>query len=222
MVSHSRREQTSRNSCAICILKKAAAISFQVASLLSIARQVSVLKHRFLLPPDCQDWFYHCLKWHGYFCACRVGWRMPVGLMISQRIMPVVDNEPSVENDAESVAAYFNLSCAPRASNNGPQNTPDGNGRLWPPLCEICKVSSNHRSISEISEGAASALQGPNRSCTTSANSFPKLLNCTPHPHTQPLQRIRRKQFLGSEDPPIEEFPPFAHVPLFRSIHAVF
>lgn len=73
------------------------------------------------------------------------GWRMPVGLMISQRIMPVMDNEPSVENDAESVAAYFNLSCAPRASNNGPQNTPDGNGRLWPPLCEICKGSCDNR-----------------------------------------------------------------------------
>lgn len=73
------------------------------------------------------------------------GWRMPVGLMISQRIMAVRDDEPGVENDAESVAAFFNSSCAPRVANNGPKNTPDGNGELWTPLCERCKGSCDNR-----------------------------------------------------------------------------
>ncbi len=52
----------------------------------------------------------------------------------------VVRNDPKVEDDAESMAAFFSGGmCAGRTVDNGPVNTDDKKGARWQPLCSRCK-----------------------------------------------------------------------------------
>lgn len=67
------------------------------------------------------------------------GWVVPVGYMLYQNIMPFVANNASVQNDAESAAAYFGKVCAARVANNGPTLTQNGTGAKWDELCGACK-----------------------------------------------------------------------------------
>ena len=49
-------------------------------------------------------------------------------------------SDPDIEDDAELIAAFFEETCAPRTSQNGPVNTEDGKGALWEDeLCSACK-----------------------------------------------------------------------------------
>jgi melanoma-associated antigen p97 len=66
------------------------------------------------------------------------GWSMAVGYMVTEGIMAPVNNLPNVENDAETVAAFFNTTCAPRTSGNGPANGANNTGALWPGICTGC------------------------------------------------------------------------------------
>ena len=65
---------------------------------------------------------------------------MPVGLMINQGIMPVVRNDADVADDAESVAAFFSKTCAPRLADNGPKSSAQGTGQKWDNMCSACSV----------------------------------------------------------------------------------
>eukprot|EP00210_Caulerpa_lentillifera_P001840 g1769.t1 len=68
------------------------------------------------------------------------GWRIPVGTLLAEvEDFRVVSDYDDVEDDAESVAGFFDGVCAPRVSENGPMNTEDGEGELWDPLCTACK-----------------------------------------------------------------------------------
>lgn len=94
------------------------------------------------------------------------GWVIPVGYLLYQNIMPFVTANTSVQNDAESVASFFNGTCAARANARGPailsvrdcvcmayvfwcmQCVPavtpiclpqNGTGTKWDALCGICK-----------------------------------------------------------------------------------
>eukprot|EP00210_Caulerpa_lentillifera_P006825 g6524.t1 len=74
------------------------------------------------------------------------GWRIPVGTLLDEVDSFRVDTElDKIEDDAELVAAFFSEVCAPRVSENGPNNTDDGAGASWNPLCTACKgdCSSN-------------------------------------------------------------------------------
>lgn len=82
------------------------------------------------------------------------GWDVPIGTMISTRVMDVVDNEADVENDAESAAAFFKSICAARTSDNGPQNSQDGLGQTWSSLCTACKGDCSNNEIYYGYEGA--------------------------------------------------------------------
>lgn len=63
------------------------------------------------------------------------GWAVPVGALVASGAMPVVDNDPNIQNDAESVAAFFSEVCAPRVTPDGPTN----GGTAWDGLCSACK-----------------------------------------------------------------------------------
>lgn len=66
------------------------------------------------------------------------GWRMPLGTLLSNDNAQLVSDIADVEDDAEIIASYFSVTCAPRTSSNGPRNTDDGDGALWDPLCTGC------------------------------------------------------------------------------------
>lgn len=51
------------------------------------------------------------------------GWVVPVGVMLNENVMPYVATNANVQNDAESVASFFDKVCAPRVANNGPTIT---------------------------------------------------------------------------------------------------
>lgn len=82
------------------------------------------------------------------------GWDIPVGTLISTRVMKVVDNIPNVENDAESAADFFSNICAARTSDNGPMNSQDGLGFTWNSLCTGCKGDCSNNEIYYGYEGA--------------------------------------------------------------------
>ena len=65
-----------------------------------------------------------------------------MGALIANGTIPLVSNNPSVENDAESVAAFFGGTCA---AGNGPLNIVDGEGASWEPLCTACKLHHQKR-----------------------------------------------------------------------------
>lgn len=73
------------------------------------------------------------------------GWAVPVGYMVGTGIMPVPRHEANVQDDAEAVSKFFSSSCAGRTADNGPIITPDGNGKLWEPLCSACKAGDANR-----------------------------------------------------------------------------
>lgn len=50
--------------------------------------------------------------------------------------MPAVRADAKVQPDAQSLAAFFNKTCAPRATRNGPLV----GGGAWEGLCTGCKV----------------------------------------------------------------------------------
>lgn len=57
--------------------------------------------------------------------------------------MPRVSELPNVEDDAESIAAFFGDVCAPRANTstvNAPVITANGSGAQWDELCDACEV----------------------------------------------------------------------------------
>jgi len=64
------------------------------------------------------------------------GWRMPIGTLLKKKIMPLVDNDCLVNNDAESAAAFFEGMCAPGVAleENIGSNTAIGDK-----LCSSCK-----------------------------------------------------------------------------------
>ncbi|KAI8467189.1 MAG: hypothetical protein J3K34DRAFT_523936 [Monoraphidium minutum] len=63
------------------------------------------------------------------------GWTVPVGFLVSQGLMPVVQSDPMVQPDAQSVAAFFTQTCAPRATPDGPTR----GGSPWAGLCSGCQ-----------------------------------------------------------------------------------
>ncbi|GMH39771.1 hypothetical protein BSKO_07669 [Bryopsis sp. KO-2023] len=86
------------------------------------------------------------------------GWDAVMASLISTRLMPVVDNEADVENDAESAASFFSSVCAPRVSDNGPMNSRDGEGQIWKPLCEGCKGDCSNDDLYYDYSGALRCL----------------------------------------------------------------
>ena len=68
------------------------------------------------------------------------GWRIPIGVLYTQvEAFNGTGRRGNVEDDAELVADFFETTCAPRISGNGPRNTKDGSGKLWDNLCSGCK-----------------------------------------------------------------------------------
>jgi len=63
------------------------------------------------------------------------GWVLPMGYMFSRNIIPVMNSELNVEEDAESVATFFNRVCASGTAVDGPLV----GGGAWTPLCASCK-----------------------------------------------------------------------------------
>ena len=57
--------------------------------------------------------------------------------------MPRVSRLPNVEDDAESIADFFDDVCAPRGSTlavNAPVVRANGTGGQWDELCDACEV----------------------------------------------------------------------------------
>ena len=73
------------------------------------------------------------------------GWEIPIGYMASLEIMDPQDDEPLVENDAETAAAFFGEMCVPNADKTGPQRKRRGSPEEWPPLCQACKGSCSEK-----------------------------------------------------------------------------
>ena len=84
--------------------------------------------------PSWRDRHLNALSW-------QAGWKTPVGtLLLNVEAFNTSPSDPDVEDDAELVAAFFDETCAPRTSQNGPVNTEDGKGALWEDeLCSACK-----------------------------------------------------------------------------------
>lgn len=70
------------------------------------------------------------------------GWTVPVGFLVAQGIMPVVDLQPGVQADAQTVAAFFSETCAPRYTKDGPKR----GGGAWPGLCTGCRGNCSEAS----------------------------------------------------------------------------
>lgn len=67
------------------------------------------------------------------------GWQMPTGVFVRSGIMPIVRNDPNIQDDAESFVSFFSKGvCAGRLSGNGPIKTADGKGAKWDKLCSAC------------------------------------------------------------------------------------
>lgn len=66
------------------------------------------------------------------------GWFMPLGTLLDQGLVSVVDADESIENDAETMKSFFSEICAPRVSGNGPRNGQGHVGESWAPLCTSC------------------------------------------------------------------------------------
>lgn len=68
------------------------------------------------------------------------GWRVPIGTLLAEvESFNASTSKETVEDDAELAAKFFSSICAPRVSGGGPQNTDNGEGALWDPLCTGCK-----------------------------------------------------------------------------------
>ena len=62
------------------------------------------------------------------------GWNIPVGYLAATGVLPIQSVNPLVANDAESVAAFFSETCAPRVTSDGP----GVGGTKWSGLCTAC------------------------------------------------------------------------------------
>lgn len=62
------------------------------------------------------------------------GWNVPVGTLVEEGVMPVVNDDASITDDAESVASFFSEVCAPGSTEDGPIS----DGRQWDVLCSAC------------------------------------------------------------------------------------
>lgn len=82
------------------------------------------------------------------------GWKMPVGTLISKGIMPIIDDNIDIQNDAESIANYFNDICAPGIYQGGPISTEKTGLEAWDDLCTICKSTCNETDAYYNYEGA--------------------------------------------------------------------
>ena len=80
---------------------------------------------------------------HSSICLLQAGWDFPVGALLSTGVMSRVSELPSVEDDAESIAAFFDDVCAPRGNTltiNAPVVRSNGTGGQWEELCDACEV----------------------------------------------------------------------------------
>ncbi len=71
------------------------------------------------------------------------GWTLPVGYLVSRNIMPVISEDNEVQDDAESVASFFEDVCAPGTTNGegagaGPATDGSRTGKPWGAMCSIC------------------------------------------------------------------------------------
>lgn len=67
-----------------------------------------------------------------------VGWYMPAGELLSNKVMDVVRDDAGVEDVAESIAAFFGKVCAPQTG-NGAELTSNGTRSNFDGLCGGCK-----------------------------------------------------------------------------------
>eukprot|EP00899_Mesostigma_viride_P014739 jgi/Mesvir1/23266/Mv12880-RA.1 len=67
------------------------------------------------------------------------GWTMPLGYLLASGVMPTVQKNVMVSDDAESAAAFFSQTCAPGVTSDGPRRQFSGVGDLWDELCGACK-----------------------------------------------------------------------------------
>lgn len=63
------------------------------------------------------------------------GWTIPVGFLIENNIIPVVNEDAGINADAESVVSFFSKTCAPGTREDGPTSKAN---RVWDPLCTAC------------------------------------------------------------------------------------
>jgi len=62
------------------------------------------------------------------------GWQTPIGLMLDNGVMPIVNDDCTANNDAESAAAFFGGMCAPGAPEAAPANK-----AVADKLCSACE-----------------------------------------------------------------------------------
>ena len=77
----------------------------------------------------------------------QAGWQFAVGALLGSGAMQRVSELPIVEDDAESMGAFFNNTCAPRSTNltsNAPVIQANGTGGQWSGICTGCRVSTLH------------------------------------------------------------------------------
>jgi len=65
------------------------------------------------------------------------GWTLPLGTMLNSGLMTPVNTTPGVNTDAQTMAAFFNGTCANQRAGNGAAS----NKTVWAGLCTACPVS---------------------------------------------------------------------------------
>lgn len=71
-----------------------------------------------------------CELWYG----AQAGWFSPLGALLASGAIEEVREDADVQDDAESIAAFFSKVCAPRTTSSGPKV----GGTSWDKLCSGC------------------------------------------------------------------------------------